>query len=143
MCAVTPPGPIDRMLVWRESMRQFQEAASSAAGQSDLARQFMAPLRAQAELFEQVLQRQEADQSQLLQGLIEPLRGQVEFLAGSAQAMREQAEVFESAAESLARGAALMRIQAGLFERATEPLRRQAEWMDGLTGASSPPTADG
>lgn len=143
MCAVTRPGPIDPLLVWRESMRQFQEAAGAAAGRSDLARQFMAPLRAQAELFEQVLQRQAANQSELLQGLIEPLHGQVEFLAGSAQAMREQAEVFESAAESLARAAVLMRTQAGLFERATEPLRRQGEWVDRLTGADSPPTADG
>jgi hypothetical protein len=129
---MTQGPPFDPLSFWREQMEQFREAAARLGGQPELARQFLAPLQAQADLFQRALEQQATAQEQVVRQVLEPLSEQVVFLDAIARAMREQADLFDQAAESLRRAGALLRTQSELFEKATEPVRRNADLLQRL-----------
>jgi methyl-accepting chemotaxis protein len=109
----------------------------------DVARQVIAPMQRQAELFQDVLERERALQADLVQRAFAPLDAIFDLLSGSASAMRSQAEAVEEAARSLERVAGLMKVQADLFEQTVRAMREPSKAVKSLAGGESRPKPGG
>jgi hypothetical protein len=127
---------------WTAAMQSLTESIGSAA-RSDVARQVLAPMQRQAELFQEVLERERALQARLVQRAFAPLDAVFDLLQESGAAMRSQAEAVEDAAHSLERVAGLMKVQADLFERTVRTLREPAEVAKSLAGSEPAAKPDG
>ena len=123
----------DPLRFWREPMEQFLRAVESMQGRAQPAEGLLAPLRRQAELFQEAMQQQARNQAELMRGLLEPARRQAELVGEAAAQMHAQAEAFQQVAEAFQRAARLVEAQAGLLDQAAEPMRRQVEFLDGLS----------
>jgi hypothetical protein len=119
-------------------MQSLTDSIGSAARQSDLARQLLTPMERQAELFQEVLQRERDLQARLVRRAFAPLDAIFDLLEESGSAMRSQAEALEDAAHSLERVASLMKVQVDLFERTVKAMREPAKAAKSLAGGESP-----
>jgi methyl-accepting chemotaxis protein len=127
----------DPLREWTSAMQSLTEAIGSTARQSDVARQLMAPMQRQAELVQEVLDRERELQAAVVQRAFAPLDAIFDLLEGSGAAMRSQAEAVEDAARSLERVASLMKAQAELFERTVGAMREPSKAAKALAGTGS------
>jgi hypothetical protein len=133
---VAPPNPADLLNEWREAVEGVVGAVSGAAGRSDAAKALLGPLQRQAELFQQLVERQQGLQRELLDRAFEPYDAIFDLLEGSGAMMREQAEALEQAAAAVERAAGLMRRQAELFGTATRTARLPGDVLRQAAGGS-------
>jgi hypothetical protein len=133
---VTERGRTDLLREWTAAMQSLTESIGSAALHSDVARQVLAPMQRQAELFQEVLERERALQAQLVRRAFAPLDAVFDLLEESGSALRSQAEAVEEAARALERVAGLMKLQAELFGRTVRALREPGEAVKALAGGA-------
>ena len=115
------------------TMRSVTRAVTSVAG-GDVARQLVAPLRRQAELFQELLDAERRMQRDLVGRVLSPLDAAFDLLEESGEALRGQAEAIEHAAQALEQSAVLMRTQAELFERTIRTLREPSRVLASVAG---------
>jgi hypothetical protein len=118
---------------WQEAMNSLTGAVGAAAG-GNVAHQLVAPLRRQAELFQEVLEAERRVQRELVGRALAPLDAAFDLLEESGAALREQAEAIEHAAQALQQAAALMRTQAELFERTIRTVREPSRIVESVVG---------
>jgi hypothetical protein len=127
-------GGVDLLREWQAAMQSVAASVAAAAGRSDVARQLLAPMQRQAELFQEVLERERALQRDLLQRVFEPVDAAFDLLEQSGSALREQAAAIEHAAKSLEQAAGLMKVQAELFEHTIRTLREPSRRIESAVG---------
>lgn len=127
-------GGVDLLREWQAAMQSVAASVTAAAGRSDVARQLLAPLQRQAELFQEVLERERALQRDLLLRVFEPVDAAFDLLEQSGSALREQAAAIEHAAKSLEKAAGLMKVQAELFEHTIRTLREPSRRIESAVG---------
>jgi hypothetical protein len=133
---VNERGRTDLLREWTAAMQSLTESIGSAARHSDVARQVLAPMQRQAELFQEVLERERALQARLVRRALGPLDAVFDLLEESGSALRSQAEAVEEAARALERVAGLMKLQADLFGRTVRALREPTEAVKTLAGGA-------
>ncbi len=113
--------PADLLKAWQKAIREVGGALASApAGVvSDLAR----PLQHQAELVQQVLQRQVDFERELLNRATAPVHATVDLIDQGAETLRAQAISFRAASTTFRQLASLMDQQAELLQRAGATMR--------------------
>jgi hypothetical protein len=116
-------GERDLIREWRTAMQSVLGAAASVTGRAELPRQLLVPLQKQAELVEQVLERER----DLVSRAFAPVDAVFDLLEQSGVALRKQAESLSESARALEQAAELVRAQAELYERTIRTLRRPAE----------------
>jgi hypothetical protein len=110
----------------RELLRACQDAildiagtaVSAASVPADIAGQVLGPLHRQAELLEQVVQRQLELEHELVDRALAPVRGALDLVDQATTAMRAEANAFRMASGSLAQVADLLEQQVELLEGA-------------------------
>lgn len=118
-------------------VREWQAAMESIAasvGRADLTRQLVAPMQRQAELFQELLERERRLQRELLGHVFAPLDAAFDLLEASAASLRAQAEAVEHAAQAMEQAAAQMKTQGELLERAIRMLREPPRRVESALG---------
>jgi hypothetical protein len=122
----------------RDLLREWQAAMQSVvravAGGGDVAKQVMAPLQRETELFQEVLEAERRLQREVVGRALAPLDAAFDLLEQSGAALRGQAEAMESAAQALEQTAVLMKRQAELFERTIKTLREPSRMIGSAVG---------
>jgi hypothetical protein len=109
-------------------LREWQAAMRSLAGRSvELPQQLLAPMQRQAQLVQEVLERERQRQQDLLARAFAPLDAVFDLLEQSGTAMHRQAQALKESARALEQAAAMAEAQAELFERAVTVLRQPSE----------------
>jgi hypothetical protein len=124
---------------WRAAMQSVLAAAASVTGRADLPRQLLVPLQKQAELVQEVLERER----NLMSHAFAPVDAVFDLLEQSGAALRKQAESLSESARALEQAAELVRAQAELYERTIRTLRRPSELVKAaarIEGPTRPPT---
>ena len=117
-------------------LREWQSAMRSLAGRSvELPQQLLAPMQRQAELVQEVLERERRRQQGLLGRAFAPLDAVFDLLEQSGAAMHKQAQALKESAGALEQAAAMAEAQAELFERAVAVLRQPSEIVKRAGGA--------
>ncbi len=111
---------------------------SAARHPEDVAYRVLAPMQRQAELFQEVLERERALQAGLMRRAFKPLDAVFDLLEESSSALRSQAEAIEEAARALEQAATMMKAQADLFGRTIRAMREPAQAMKSLAGLEAP-----
>jgi methyl-accepting chemotaxis protein len=124
----------DLLREWAAAMQSLTESIGSAARQSDVARHVVGPLQRQAEVIQEVLERERALQARLVRRAFAPLDAVFDLLEESGSALRSQAEAVEEAARALERVAGLMKLQADLFGRTVRAMREPSAIAKSLAG---------
>ena len=120
-------------------LREWQSAMRSLAGRSvELPQQLLAPMQRQAELVQEVLERERRRQQDLLGRAFAPLDAVFDLLEQSGAAMHRQAQALKESAGALEQAAAMAEAQAELFERAVAVLRQPSEIVKRAGGAERP-----
>jgi hypothetical protein len=135
---VSERGRTDLLREWAAAMQSLTESIGSAARRSDVAQQVLAPMQRQAELFQEVLERERALQARLVRRAFGPLDAVFDLLEESSTALRSQAEAVEEAARALERVAGLMKLQADLFGRTVRAMREPSAIAKSLAGGERP-----
>jgi hypothetical protein len=121
-------------------LREWQAAMRSLAGRSvELPQQLLAPMQRQAEIVEEVLERERRRQQDLLRKAFAPLDAVFDLLEQSGAALHRQAEALKESARALEQAAAMAEAQAELFERAVAVLRQPSEIVKRAGGAGRQP----
>ena len=115
-------------------VREWQTAMTSV-----IPRQLLGPLKRQAELIQDVLERERVLQREVLRLLFAPLDAVLDLLEQSGATIRQQAEALEQAARALEDTAVLMKAQAELFERGIKTLREPADLARSAAGLEKRP----
>lgn len=116
--------PADLLNAWRDAIREVGGAAASlVSGPAGLASDVLKPLQRQAELLEQVLQRQLEFERELLSRAGATARAALELTEQATGAFRAQATAFRAASASFGQLADLIEQQAELVERASAAIR--------------------
>jgi hypothetical protein len=110
-------------------LREWQSAM-----QSVIPRQLVGPLQRQAELIQDVLERERRLQRELLGHVFAPLDAVFDLLEQSGSTFRKQAEALEQAARALEETAVLMKAQAEIFERGMRAIREPADLARSAAG---------
>jgi hypothetical protein len=116
-------GGHDLIREWRTAMQSVLAAAASATGRAEIPRQLLVPLQKQAELVQEVLERER----DLMSHAFAPVDAVFDLLEQSGAALRKQAEALSESARALEQAAELVRAQAQLYEGAVRALRRPTE----------------
>jgi len=116
--------PSDLLRAWQSAIRDLGgTAASLASGPAGVASDLLRPLQRQAELLQQVLERQLDFERELLGRAIAPLRATLELVDQATGTLHAQATSFRAASRTFGQLADLMDQQADLLERAGTTLR--------------------
>ena len=116
--------PGDLLNAWQDAIREVGGAAGSlVSGSAGRAGDALKPLQRQAELLEQVLQRQLEFERELVDRASAPGRAVLELVEQASTALRAQAAAFRTASASFGQLAELMEAQAALVERASSTIR--------------------
>jgi len=116
--------PADLLRAWQRSIRELGGvAASLASSPAGTASDLLRPLQHQAELLQQVLQRQLEFERELLGRAVAPLRSAQELVDQATETWRAQATSFRAASKTFGQLAGLMDQQADLLERAGAAIR--------------------
>jgi len=110
-------------------LRDWQSAMTSV-----IPRQLLAPLQKQAELIQDVLERERRLQREVLGHAFAPFDAVFDLLEQSGATFRQQAEALEHAARALEETAVLMKAQAEIFERGVRALREPADLARTVAG---------
>lgn len=119
-------------------IREWQKAVRSLAGRAEIPSQLLAPLHRQAELLQEILERERRLQADLIRRAFTPFDAVFDLLQQSAGALHRQAEALTESARALEQAAAMMEVQAELFERTIAALREPGEIVKRAAGASPP-----
>ncbi len=118
------PDPADLLKAWQNAVRDVGGAATSlASAPAGVAADVWRPLQHQAELLEQVLQRQLDFERELLNRAAAPLHTTLELIDQATGTLHAQATSFRAAATAFHQLAALMDQQAELLDRAGTTIR--------------------
>jgi hypothetical protein len=109
---------------WQQLMDSLVASAASVAGRAELPKQLIEPMRRQLELLQEVIEREQRLQRELVGQLVAPVDAVFDLLEESGSGLRRQAEALESAGRALEDAAGLMKSQAELFERTIGTLRQ-------------------
>jgi hypothetical protein len=120
-------------------LRDWQAAMRSLAGHADLPRQLLAPLQRQAELIQEILERERRLQRDVVNRLLGPADAIFDLLEQSGEALHQQAEALEEAGRALEQTAALVKAQADLFERTVRTIREPTELAKAAAGLDRRP----
>ena len=116
--------PGDLLRAWQSAIRDVGGAAASlASGSAGVAGDLLRPLQHQAELLQQVLERQLDFERELVGRAVAPLRAALELVDQATGTFRAQATSFRAASKTLGQLADLMDQQADLLERAGVTIR--------------------
>jgi hypothetical protein len=116
--------PADLLKAWQNAIRDVGGvAASLASAPAGVATDVLRPLQHQAELLEQVLQRQLDFERELLSRVVAPLHGTLELIDQATGTLHAQATSFRAAATTFHQLAALMDQQADLLDRTGATIR--------------------
>lgn len=116
--------PSDLLHAWESAIRELGGIASSLlSGPAELAGQLGAPLQRQAELLEQILQRQLEFERDVVGRVLAPARVVLDVADQTTAAMHAQATAFRAAAASFGQVADLLEQQAKLLTVATGTMR--------------------
>src|SRR5690242_19400497 len=110
------------------------ESTASPVGRVDLTRQPVALMQRQAELVQELLERERRHQRQLLGPGFAPLDAPFDLVGASASSLRAQAEAVEHAAQAMEQAASQMKTQGGLLERAVRMLREPPRRIESALG---------
>src|SRR3954453_9919899 len=109
-------------------LRDWQAAMRSLAGRSvELPQQMLAPMQRQAEIVQEVLERERRRQQELLDQAFAPLDAVFDLLEQTGAALHRQAKALKESARALEQAAAMTEAQAELFEQAMVVLRQPSE----------------
>jgi hypothetical protein len=129
---MTDRGGLDLLREWQKSMRSL---ASSMAGHAELPAQILAPMHRQAELLQEILERERRLQEELVARAFAPWDAVFDLLEQSAGALHHQAEALTESARALQQAAMMMETQAELFERTIGVMRQPGEIVKHAAGA--------
>jgi ABC-type transporter Mla subunit MlaD len=116
--------PVDLLKDWQNAIRDLGGvAASVASGPAGVASDLLRPLQHQAEVLQQVLQRQLEFERELVGRAVAPLRATLELIDQATGTLHAQATSFRAASKTFAQLAGLMDQQAELLERAGATMR--------------------
>ena len=116
--------PADLLKAWQNAIRDVGGAAASlASGPTGVASDLLRPMQHQAELLQQVLQRQLEFERELVGRAVAPLRAAHELVDQATETFRAQATSFRAASKTFGQLAGLMDQQADLLERAGATIR--------------------
>lgn len=119
--------PADLLRAWQSAIRDVGSAAGSlAAGSAGMAGDLPRRLQHQAELLEQLLQRQFEFERELVTRAVGPLRAWLDLVDQATGTFHEQAASFRGASKTFAQLADVMEQQARLLDRASATLRDPA-----------------
>ena len=116
--------PAELLKAWQRAIRDLGGvAASLASSPAGAASDLLRALQHQAELLQQVLQRQLEFERELVGRAVAPLRAAQELVDQATGTFRAQATSFRAASKTFGQLAALMDQQADLLERAGVAMR--------------------
>jgi ABC-type transporter Mla subunit MlaD len=116
--------PGDLLKAWQNAIRDVGGAAASlASGPAGVASELLRPLQRQAELLQQVLERQLDFERELVGRAVAPLRAALELVDQATGTFRAQATSFRAVSKTFGQLADLMDQQADLLERAGVTIR--------------------
>jgi len=115
--------PAELLKLWQRAIRDLGGTASLASTPVGAAGDVLRPLQHQAELLEQVLQRQLEFERELLGRAVAPLHAAQELVDQASETWRGQASSFRAASKTFGQLAGLMDQQAHLLERAGATMR--------------------
>src|SRR3954471_10304695 len=115
-------GGLDLLRDWQSTM------------QSAIPKQLLGPLQRQADLLQDVLERERRLQRELLGRAFAPFDAVFDLLEQSGTTFRRQAEALEQAAKALEETAVLMKAQAEIFEAGVKALREPANLARSVAG---------
>jgi len=116
--------PADLLKAWQNAIRDVGGAAASlASAPAGVASDLLRPLQHQAELLQQVLQRQLDFERELLNRAVAPLHATLELIDQATGTLHAQATSFRAASTTFHQLAALMDQQADLLQRAGATMR--------------------
>jgi hypothetical protein len=127
-------GGHDLIREWQAAMQSAFSAAMSATGRRELPRQLLAPLQRQAELVQEMLERERRLQRDVMRHAFAPADAVFDLLEQSGAALRKQAEALSESARALEQAADLVRAQATLFEQAIHTMRRPIDLARSAAG---------
>ena len=120
-------GGLDLLRDWQSAM------------QSVIPKQLLGPLQRQAELIQDVLERERRVQRELLGYVFAPFDAVFDLLEKSGATFRQQAEALEQAARALEDTAVLMKAQAEIFEAGVRAIREPADLARSVAGVEKRP----
>ncbi len=116
--------PGDLLKAWQNAIRDVGGAAASlASGPAGVASDLLRPLQRQAELLQEVLERQLDFERELVGRAVAPLRATLELVDQATGTLHAQATSFRAASKTFGQLADLMDQQADLLERAGATMR--------------------
>jgi len=116
------------------TLRSLSRAVTSVAG-GDTARELVAPLRRQTELFQEMIDAERRLQREVAGRVLAPLDAVFDLLEESGKTFRAQAEALEQASAALAQTAKLMQTQAEIYEGTIGALREPTALARRVAGA--------
>ena len=129
----------DLLHAWEAAIRELRGIASSlVSGPAEHAGQLGAPLQRQAELLEQILQRQVDFERDLFGRVLGPARVVLDVADQTTAAMHSQATAFRAAAASFGQVADLLEQETKLLQVATGTLRNPVSALRTAGGALRP-----
>jgi len=141
------PDGRDLIREWQDAMQAIASIARGATGRAELPKALLAPMRRQAELLQELLDRERRLQAELLGRLLEPVDAVFDLLEESGKTFRAQADALAEASRALEQTAALMQVQAEIYERTIRTIREPAEAVKAAAGvkprAKKPRKSDG
>jgi uncharacterized protein YukE len=127
---------LDLLREWQKSMRSL---ASSVAGHAELPAQVLAPMHRQAELLQEILERERRVQEELVRRAFAPYDAVFDLLEQSAAALHRQAEALTESARALEQAAKMIETQSELFERTLAVVRQPGEMVKRAAGGPREP----
>jgi hypothetical protein len=122
-------------------LREWQAAMRSLAGHAEVPRQLLAPMQRQAELVQEILEREGRLQRDVVNRLLGPADAIFDLLEQSGAALHQQAVALVEAGRALEQTAALVKAQADLFERTVRTIRKPTEMARAAGGERRAPRA--
>src|SRR3954453_17300088 len=115
-------------------LRDWQSAMTSV-----IPKQLLGPLQKQAELVQDVLERERRLQREVLGYVFTPFDAVFDLLEKSGATFRQQAEALEQAARALEDTAVLMKAQAEIFEAGVRAIREPTDLARKVAGLEERP----
>ena len=122
-------------------LREWQKAMRSLAGRAEVPAQMVTPMLRQAEVMQEILERQRRVQEELVGRAFAPFDAVFDLLEQSAAALRRQAEALTESARALEQAAGMMEVQADMFERTIAAMRGPGEMVKRAAGGKREPEA--
>ena len=120
-------------------LREWQKAVRSLAGHAEIPAQLLTPMHRQAELLQEILERERSLQAEMIRRAFAPSDAVFDLLEQSAGALHRQAEALTESARALEQAASMMQVQAELFERTIAVLREPGEMVKRAVGGAPNP----